>query len=50
MHVTIRDDEFNEDVGIMSDYLENIETKPTILEDLYYKIALKNNIYWIEAN
>lgn len=49
MHVTIRDDEFNDDVGIMSDYLENIDTKPTILEDLYYKIALKNDIYWIEA-
>lgn len=49
MHVEIKNDEFNEEVGITSDYLANIETKPTILEDLYYKIALKNDIYWIEA-
>lgn len=52
MQVEIKDDEFDNNKNNSTDnpeYQEQIGRQPTILEDLYYKIALKNDIYWIEV-
>ena len=52
MHVEINDDDFEENKNNLVDnpeYQQQIGRQPTVLEDLYYKIALKNDIYWIEA-
>lgn len=54
LHVPISDDDFNSTMGDLvtgpSEYEEQMGEKPTVLQDLYYKIAMKNNVlYWEEA-
>ena len=48
--VAITDEEFDEIKDTPSGVIyEQLGREATILEDLYYKIAAKNDIYWLEA-
>lgn len=63
MYVEVSDEEFEEKVkehklydletypadSEIVEYWNSIQYHPTTLQDIYYRIALKNDIYWIEA-
>ena len=52
MEVEIRDDQFEDvmDDVASTEYNEILGRQATVLEDLYFKIAMKNDVlYWIEA-
>ena len=52
MEVEIKDDQFEDvmDDIASTEYNEILGRQATVLEDLYFKIAMKNDVlYWIEA-